>query len=411
MAIIPSTRYPAQTDSGDVGYPHGKARSSGSYQDGTGTPVNKDWINDLWGFQQALLSEAGITPSGTPDKVGASQYLDAVREVATASTLRRNVSRALALRALDLNGTTPVGGANIYLGAVSLNAGSTLVAKGSTNGVFRVVDTPLVAFSGGTVTGMSQLLKLIRGGDRILAIGSSTNKNAYSTNSGVLWTAGGSSGLTLVPTDGVWNGTQFVISTQDGHAAHSTNGVTWTNPTAGNDILDVIDGTTDSGLAALSSGAVVAAGALTDGTTKAFAISHDHGQTWSLAGSIASSEYAVGGYIAGNGGAEVYWLGKPDGVERLDLFVSTTGATWTKRSELPGFSGLAAPRLHMCQDTGLLVAAQLVSGFYVVSASTDRGYTWSDLARYNITAPEALAVANGRIFATIEAKLFASDVL
>lgn len=81
MAIIPGTRYPAQTDA-DTDYPHGKARNSGSFQDGTGTPLEKDWLNDLWGFNQALLAAASITPSGDPDKVGASQYLAALMKIA-----------------------------------------------------------------------------------------------------------------------------------------------------------------------------------------------------------------------------------------------------------------------------------------------------------------------------------------
>ncbi len=408
MALIPSSRYPAQTDTGDPAYPHGKARSSGSYQDGTGTPLNKDWLNDLWGFLQALLDAAEITPSGDPDEVGASQYLDAVQVVATGATLQRNITRALTLRALDLNGTTPI--SNTYLGAVKVAAGVTLVAKGSTNGVFSVRDTPLIGPSSVTVTGINQLLKLIVGGGRILAIGDGTTRNAYSTNSGALWTAGGSSGLTLVPTDGVWDGEQFVISTPDGHAAHSTNGVTWSTATGGSDILDVLTALQDGGLAALASGTVVAAG--DTASDKAFALSNDHGQTWTPGGTIpSSSDYAGSGYVAGNGGTEVYWMGKVDGVDRLDLFVSTNGTTWTKRSEVPGFAGLPGPKLYMCQDTGLLLAAQLVSGTRMVSASDDRGYTWSGIANYNVTDAAALAVANGRIFATIGARLFASDSL
>jgi hypothetical protein len=81
MAIAPGTRYPAQTDAA-AGYPQGKARNAGSFQDGTGTPLEKDWVNDLWGFLQALLSNAGLAPSGAPDQVGASQYLAGVTFIA-----------------------------------------------------------------------------------------------------------------------------------------------------------------------------------------------------------------------------------------------------------------------------------------------------------------------------------------
>lgn len=84
MALIPSSRYPSQVDA-DGAYPLGKARNSGSYQDGTGTPLERDWVNDLWGFQQALLAAAEITPSGTPDQVGASQYLESLEAVIAAA--------------------------------------------------------------------------------------------------------------------------------------------------------------------------------------------------------------------------------------------------------------------------------------------------------------------------------------
>lgn len=83
MALIPSARYPAQTDAADPEYPHGKARNAGTYQDGTGTPLERDWLNDDWGFKQALLAAGSVAPSGDADKVGASQYLDALSALAT----------------------------------------------------------------------------------------------------------------------------------------------------------------------------------------------------------------------------------------------------------------------------------------------------------------------------------------
>lgn len=83
MAISPKDRYPGQIDTSDlVGYPRGKAQNIDSPGDGTGTPWEQDLCNDIFGLQQALLAQAGITPSGTPDKVGASQYLQAVQTVA-----------------------------------------------------------------------------------------------------------------------------------------------------------------------------------------------------------------------------------------------------------------------------------------------------------------------------------------
>lgn len=81
MALIPKTKYPLQTDPSDPGYPYGKAQNVTSPGDGNGTPWEEALVNDLFGFQQALLDKAGITPDGVPDRVGASQYVDAIPEV------------------------------------------------------------------------------------------------------------------------------------------------------------------------------------------------------------------------------------------------------------------------------------------------------------------------------------------
>lgn len=83
MALNPFAHYPGQLSNADpTGYPYGSAQNVVVEGDGSGTPYEKDIVNDNLGFQQALLKEASITPSGTPDKVGASQYLDAVKAIA-----------------------------------------------------------------------------------------------------------------------------------------------------------------------------------------------------------------------------------------------------------------------------------------------------------------------------------------
>lgn len=78
MAIKPKLQYPANVSVTDPAYPWGKARDVVTAGDGTGTPWEAAIANDIFGFQQALLDAAGIEPSNTPDKVGASQYLTAL---------------------------------------------------------------------------------------------------------------------------------------------------------------------------------------------------------------------------------------------------------------------------------------------------------------------------------------------
>lgn len=79
MAIELEQQYPDKTTPASADYPFGQARNVTTPGDGTGTPLEQAWVNDLFGWQQALLTEAGITPSGVPDTARNSQHLDALR--------------------------------------------------------------------------------------------------------------------------------------------------------------------------------------------------------------------------------------------------------------------------------------------------------------------------------------------
>lgn len=145
MAIIPSTDYSGQIDTSDsTGYPHGKAQNVTVAGDGTGTPLEQDWVNDLWGFLQALLDRAGITPSGNPDKVGTSDYLDSLSQwLGTSEDL---VHRGYAITTTELRATKDVSawstdqgclavtddGLNLYVGESPAGVGWIIQYKMST---------------------------------------------------------------------------------------------------------------------------------------------------------------------------------------------------------------------------------------------------------------------------------------
>lgn len=78
MAINPETQYPGKIAPSTPAYPYGAARNITVPGDGTGTPWEAAIVNDLLGMQQSFLSATGLVPSGTPDQVGASQYLESV---------------------------------------------------------------------------------------------------------------------------------------------------------------------------------------------------------------------------------------------------------------------------------------------------------------------------------------------
>jgi hypothetical protein len=80
--IILTSRYPTKSQADALNYAlAGKARDVTSSGDGTGTPLEKDWMNDLFGWQQALMAQAGLAPNGNVETQIASQLLSAVQIV------------------------------------------------------------------------------------------------------------------------------------------------------------------------------------------------------------------------------------------------------------------------------------------------------------------------------------------
>ena len=82
MAIQIKNTYSGRTDNTDPNYPYGKGRNVVGGVEGTGTPFEADWYNNLEGFLQGLLLEAGITPDGQVDNANSSQLVEAVKGIA-----------------------------------------------------------------------------------------------------------------------------------------------------------------------------------------------------------------------------------------------------------------------------------------------------------------------------------------
>ena len=109
MALNPFSRYPTKVAAGTSAYPYGVPRNVTTPGDGTGTPWEEDIVKDIFGLQQELLNKAGITPSGTADAVGASQYLDGIRKTkgypGEIGIFGVGSPGALGLRVLELDGS------------------------------------------------------------------------------------------------------------------------------------------------------------------------------------------------------------------------------------------------------------------------------------------------------------------
>lgn len=94
MAINPESQYPGKIAPASSDYPYGEARNITVPGDGTGTPWDAALVNDLFGLQQSILSRAAIVPSGSPEKVGDSQYLKGLDSIFVPKT---TLSEALSL--------------------------------------------------------------------------------------------------------------------------------------------------------------------------------------------------------------------------------------------------------------------------------------------------------------------------
>lgn len=82
MAIADLTAlYPGKADAPDAAYPQGAPRNESAPGANDGTPLEEQFTRDMWGFFNAIIAEAGITPDGNIDTATASQYLAALQEI------------------------------------------------------------------------------------------------------------------------------------------------------------------------------------------------------------------------------------------------------------------------------------------------------------------------------------------
>ena len=76
-------RYAPAAVAPTTAYPLGSIKNDSVPGADDGTPLEKDWGNNIEGFHQALMAEAALTASGTPDTAQASQLLSALKIVTT----------------------------------------------------------------------------------------------------------------------------------------------------------------------------------------------------------------------------------------------------------------------------------------------------------------------------------------
>lgn len=82
MAINPKSLFPTKFGTVSAAWPYGEPQNITVPGDGTGSPWEVNVVKDIMAVQQGLLKAAGdVAPSGTPDAVGSSQYIQALIEL------------------------------------------------------------------------------------------------------------------------------------------------------------------------------------------------------------------------------------------------------------------------------------------------------------------------------------------
>lgn len=388
MALVPSAQYPAQTDS-DPAYPQGKARNAGSFGDGTGTPFEKAWLNDVWGFLQSLLAAAGITPSGTPDQVGASEYLDAVGHVAavaaTAASLK-SWSRV----------STSITGSN--LGAArDPSRALALVSNGAASATVRVRGDGTPTVAGNISPNVADIARDPVSNTYVAAVGGVLF--AYrSTNFGTSWTV-----ATTKPADTamrvVWGDGTFLAIRGNNSIYTSPTGDVWTaRTTAGGILVRSCCATKD----ALGTEYLLTASQI------AVEVSSNAGVTWAAAGALPDAAHHGASTATGMTSVPVgtavlpFFLANYDsGTEYRVYRAAADGTGWTQISTLPMPSPLVGDNAQIRfigdSDTGALLAILAASKGTWLFLSIDGGLTWAS----NVCVDSFLggiAMANGRIF-------------
>jgi hypothetical protein len=241
-------------------------------------------------------------------------------------------------------------------------------------------------------------------GSRILVVGTGGNRCTFTSDDGASWTAGGA--LASSASRVVWNAFAgfFLVNHATSAVSRSTNGVAWSLD--GASAIDPVPG-----LAVLSNGVTVGLSSATPGTIRRAPAG---GITYSSVGSMPNvGTLDENGSVAGNNGATIYHVGRHSSGAELQVSSSVDGTTWSVIATLapPGSSSFSgAPRLLMCQNTGLLVVAcPNTSAQTALYASLD-GVDWvGPQVLFPALAINGFALAGGRLLATFDDMLFASD--
>ena len=164
MAIKPDVQLAPNVTAATGAYPYGSSKNETVPGLFDGTPYNLIRANDIFGLQQALLVAAGIVPSGSADTAVASQYIQAIVELASGRAQAYDDSGAvnayvLGLRANQQGPAALFDGFTVIFPPSVTNTGAS-TANVNAFGVKSIVLPGNVALAGGELV-LNQFAMLI----------------------------------------------------------------------------------------------------------------------------------------------------------------------------------------------------------------------------------------------------------
>lgn len=134
------TRYAGRIDPATTGFPGGRVKNEttpGTSNDGT--PLDKDWANNIEGFMQALLDAAGLTDDNSIEQVGASQCLTAIQTLINTAGYLNN-SEMVGQVGFFARMTAPAGWVEANGGTIgNAGSGATLRANADTATLYALL--------------------------------------------------------------------------------------------------------------------------------------------------------------------------------------------------------------------------------------------------------------------------------
>lgn len=128
MSLKLNERYPGRFTNPSIDYPQGQFKNRTTPTAKDGSYLEQDWANDKEGLFQSLLKVAGVTANGLVDKVGASQYFDAMISIAQAQFGKAYTATVVSA---GLHSITPSPAITVY----SANQRFQVVFQADSNGV------------------------------------------------------------------------------------------------------------------------------------------------------------------------------------------------------------------------------------------------------------------------------------